>query len=96
MPDSRIEHCLDLCARARDLGGDDLARTLIELQQELRSLHNDNSGPKGDFAPSEPEDEGWKHEPIITMDMNGYLTGWNRGAESVSYTHLTLPTNREV
>jgi diguanylate cyclase (GGDEF)-like protein/PAS domain S-box-containing protein len=81
MPDSRIEHCLDLCARARDLGGDDLARTLIELQQELRSLHNDNSGPKGDFAPSEPEDASWKHEPIITMDMNGYLTGWNRGAE---------------
>ena len=39
---------------------------------------------------------------IYMIDPDGVITSWNAGArrfkgyEAVSYTHLTLPTNREV
>ena len=42
MPDPRFQRCLDLCAQAHDLGGEDLSRKLIELQQALRSLGIDS------------------------------------------------------
>ena len=35
---------------------------------------------------------GWS---FVQMDLDGYC-GWLPAPASVSYTHLTLPTNREV
>lgn len=81
MPDSRIQRCLDLCAQAHNLGGEDLSRTLIELQQALGSLDSDKPETATDTTPPEADLARWQHEPVITMDMHGYLTGWNRGAE---------------
>lgn len=78
---TRIDRCLELCARARALGGEELRRPLSDLQQELLSLQNDNSGlpPTAQLAAADSAD--WMSEPVITMDMAGYLTGWNRGAQ---------------
>jgi diguanylate cyclase (GGDEF)-like protein/PAS domain S-box-containing protein len=82
MPDSRIERCLDLCAGAHKQSGEDLSRSLIELQNELRSLNNDNIRTNETGAiPADCSLDDWIHEPVISMDMAGYLTGWSRGAQ---------------
>jgi len=78
MPDSRIGHCLDLCIRAVDLSGEELSRSLIELQQALQSLKNDS---RDETPPADYSTDDWDHEPVIDMDMAGYMTGWSRGAQ---------------
>ena len=37
-----------------------------------------------------------KAQPKASHYINGRFVDDDHGAESVSYTHLTLPTNREV
>ena len=32
----------------------------------------------------------------IIPERGGLVSGWSCGGRAVSYTHLTLPTNREV
>ncbi len=76
MSDLPIDRCLALCTRAQNSGGGDLARLLTELHDELQALQ----------APATPQavpdtEFDWRHEPVITMDMAGYLTGWNHGAQ---------------
>ena len=82
MPDLRVKRCLELCAGAQQLqSGDDLACALNELQHELQLIANEKSGflrPAGD---SEWHRDELKTEPVITMDMSGYITGWNPGAQ---------------
>ena len=76
MPDSRIDRCLELCSQARTQSGDELARSLSDLQQALLSLQDENSA----LAPMSSEGS---EEPVITMDLSGYLTGWNTGAQTL-------------
>ena len=38
---------------------------------------------------------GWE-QVLHTMDTGDFLVVYNMHVEPVSYTHLTLPTNREV
>ena len=80
MPDIRIDHCLELCLKAHDLNGEALTQTLDELRHELHVLRNLSAENSSDHFPpgSNPD---WIHEPIVSMDMDGYLTGWNRGAQ---------------
>ena len=78
MPEVSARYCLELCARASTanaLGDESLSGILAELQQALLSLSSDETTSTGD------QDSGWKHEPVITMDIAGYLTGWNQGAQ---------------
>ncbi|WP_263771393.1 putative bifunctional diguanylate cyclase/phosphodiesterase [Propionivibrio soli] len=79
MTDARIDRCLDLCAMARQAQGDDLAQTLDSLKQELELLSHDRNGVPAEFL-SGPEKQ-WIKEPLITTDLAGYVTGWNRGAQ---------------
>lgn len=85
MSDSRIDRCLDLCATAISLSGDEAAQPLIDLQHELRSLRGDTCGDMPAASPGanpvSARSDGWMSEPVITMDMAGYLTGWNSGAQ---------------
>ena len=76
MTDSRIDRCLELCSLARTQSGDELARSLIDLQQALLSLQSERSA-------SAPVNSAWIDEPVITMDLSGYLTGWNTGAQTL-------------
>jgi diguanylate cyclase (GGDEF)-like protein/PAS domain S-box-containing protein len=76
-PNSRLDRCLELCTRALALDGDERGRSLIELQQELQSLQRAASTP-ATAAPAGP-----RIDPVITMDLAGYLTGWNSGAQSL-------------
>ena len=80
--DARLGHCIDLCALARGLRGDELLRALSELQGTLQTIARDESSTPGDATPH-ADSPDWTLEPIITMDMTGYLTGWNKAAETV-------------
>ena len=78
MPEATLQRCLALCARARALCGEAPDAVLVELEAELQTLAHAqavaaNPLPSNDFD--------WQHEPVITMDLAGYLTGWNRGAQ---------------
>lgn len=81
-PDFRLRHCIDLCALARGLRGDELLRALSELQNTLQSISTDNGNAHGEAA-STGDTPDWTLEPIISMDMAGYLTGWNEAAQVV-------------
>lgn len=80
MPESQIDHCLKLCAQARELEGERLIEALDKLKFELLSFREACRGAGCETAGSASE-AGWTHEPVITMDMAGYLTGWNIGAQ---------------
>ena len=80
MADSIIAHCLDLCAQARGLSGEELSAALTDLQQALQSIQSTHADVAREHKP-EDSNIGWMHEPLITMDMAGYVTGWNRGAQ---------------
>lgn len=72
MTDQRLTQCLVLCRQAQELQGDALAQTLSDLQLRLQWLQED--APEATIEV--PHDE-----PIISMDLAGYLTGWNAGAQ---------------
>ncbi len=80
MSKALISRCLYLCAQAKDLSGDELARTLIELQEELQTLQTNNTENASDITPLAAI-EGWIPQPVITMDMAGYITDWNKDAQ---------------
>ena len=40
--------------------------------------------------------EGVKSRKVVEFGIQALKAVWHRGAVAVSYTHLTLPTNREV
>ena len=85
----QLARCIELCALARGLSGDELLRALGELQSTLQLTLQSIAGEEWG-TPKAPEKSGganpaaapdWTLEPIIAMDMAGYLTGWNRGAQ---------------
>jgi PAS domain-containing protein len=80
MSESRIDDCLELCAQARELEGERLIEALDKLKIELLSFREACRGVGCETAGSASEAD-WTHEPVITMDMAGYLTGWNIGAQ---------------
>ena len=74
MPEQRLQRCLLLCAQARSERGNALHATLDALQESLEALASTpwvTADPHGEPPPT----------PIVTMDMTGYLTGWNEGAQ---------------
>ena len=81
MPEARIKRCLALCNRAQVLSGDDLAPLLSELQQELQLLVNEKYDPELPSLDHEINNDERTADPVITMDVSGYVTGWNQGAQ---------------
>lgn len=82
MAENRIAQCLALCQRVRDLQGDDLDQALVELEQALQSIHRDSLAPPAPEAVLQhAQILEQLREPVITMDMAGYLTSWNKGAQ---------------
>lgn len=77
----RLRQCLDLCARALSLRDDERSHVLSELRRKLAMLLEDFEFPETAVAGSTPRSHERPHEPVITMDVAGYITGWNRGAQ---------------
>ena len=84
MADQRIAQCLQLCQQARGLQGDALAQTLDELRSNLEQLAAERNAPALDALQLNARRIIEQlQEPIITMDLTGYLTGWNKGAQNL-------------
>lgn len=79
MRDPRIGRCLQLCRLAREQEGNQLAQILDDLQATLHHIQSD--APQA-AAPAEPPDRA-PGDPLIAMDMAGYLTSWNEGAQAL-------------
>lgn len=83
MPDKVLEKCLELCRQARLQQGEAQERTFDLLEETLIKTGEV-------FRTAPPSSAAMQYharileqlrEPVITMDLAGYLTGWNRGAE---------------
>ena len=79
MSDIRIDRCLELCESAQ-LRDAELLQHLRELHATLVSIKNKPPEQLA-FPVCEHSGHDWHHKPIITMDMAGYVTGWNNGAQ---------------
>jgi diguanylate cyclase (GGDEF)-like protein/PAS domain S-box-containing protein len=76
MAESALDRCLVLARAASSLQGAALAETLAALDAAL--------GAAGARAPAAASDQGAAGEqPIFALDLAGYLTDWNRGAEAL-------------
>lgn len=84
MPEKHIAKCLDLCQRVRDLKGEDLLHALGELELALHSIRSDvDALPTPEDVQQQAQILDQLQEPVITMDMAGYLTNWNKGAQNL-------------
>ncbi|MGZ8320271.1 MAG: EAL domain-containing protein [Telluria sp.] len=80
MADDAIERCLALVQRARGERGDALAGALAELEGQLAELGAKGREAELRDAPVQPYDP---EEPALSLDLAGYLTGWNAAAETL-------------
>ena len=84
MHEDQIERCLLLCQRARHLQGHPLNKTLDELTLSLQAMASDHFPANQDALQLNAQRIiAQLQEPIISFDLNGYLTGWNKGAENL-------------
>jgi diguanylate cyclase (GGDEF)-like protein/PAS domain S-box-containing protein len=72
MPDRTLDQCIALCRTIRELDGAAQLQALSALECKLDELRAASLAPAVVSSPT---------EPMIRMDLMGYLTGWNAGAE---------------
>ncbi|MEO7497814.1 MAG: EAL domain-containing protein [Massilia sp.] len=72
MDDTSLARCLDLVREARSQGGQAQSATLAELETLLAQANTLGAG-KPDLSA----------QPALTLDLAGYVTGWNKGAEAM-------------
>jgi diguanylate cyclase (GGDEF)-like protein/PAS domain S-box-containing protein len=77
--DRSLDHYIGLCRKARELDGAALLQALSELErglQEISASIQSGAMPAAGIPAALPE-------PMINMDLMGYITGWNAGAEKL-------------
>ena len=79
--DSLMTECLRLCRAARTEEGAARDATLDALETALLSLSKLSLPQSLAALELQAKILQQLREPVITLDLNGYLTGWNRGAE---------------
>ena len=87
MSEISIEDCLILCRQALVLQGNEQQICLGKLEQALQSLRFKANPSPSAYLQSRILEQ--LREPIITMDLAGYLTGWNQGAQTL-FAHSSL------
>lgn len=80
MPESALALCLDLCRQARRLEGDARAEVLAQLEGLLDAANGGASDAAPQGAGDAPSSPAEVQGPIITMDLTGYIVGWNQDA----------------
>jgi diguanylate cyclase (GGDEF)-like protein/PAS domain S-box-containing protein len=85
MADSALlERCLGLAREARTQKGAALAQTLEQLDGALLELKALRDAPPADKLRQQHAHTFERSpEPVIVLDLAGYLTGWNKGAEQL-------------
>ena len=76
----RLRQCIDLCTTALSLSDGEPSRVLSELHHTLTLLLGEPESFGALVGATETVGIE-QHDPVITMDMAGYITGWNRGAQ---------------
>jgi diguanylate cyclase (GGDEF)-like protein/PAS domain S-box-containing protein len=77
MAESALERSLALARAAHALQGDALARTLSALETALEEANAERLRRQRD------DSFDLSDEPVVMLDVAGYLTGWNKGAEAL-------------
>jgi len=77
-PEPTLAQCIGLCQQARDQSGERLQRTLDSLERMLARLGDDHCCKNAPPSPPQAPEQ-----PIIQMDLAGYITDWNAAAESL-------------
>ncbi len=89
MPDTALERGLILARAARGLEGDDLQHTLARLEAALEEAQAAAHPPAEILRRQHADTFEQSDEAVIVLDLAGYVTGWNRGAEMMfGYTAL--------
>ncbi|MES2129897.1 MAG: EAL domain-containing protein [Pseudomonadota bacterium] len=83
MADSALERSLILLRAARTLQGDALAAHLAELEQALEQARQEANESAEKLRKLHADTFDMSDEPVIVLDLAGYLTGWNKGAEAM-------------
>jgi len=80
MTDAALRRCLDLCRQLRAAGreANEITTLVDELETTLTRL-----GRVGGESPFQSRIIAQLREPIVTMDLAGYITGWNSAAEAL-------------
>ena len=77
MAESALERSLALARAAHALQGDALARALAALEAALEEANAER------LRQQREESFDLSDEPVVMLDLAGYLTGWNKGAEAL-------------
>ena len=81
--ETSIQHCLQLCRRARATQGDEQHRVLNELEEILRSSAQNLTSPFTETSLLQTQILAQLREPVMILDRAGYLTGWSQGAQTL-------------
>ncbi|SDH48188.1 putative bifunctional diguanylate cyclase/phosphodiesterase [Propionivibrio dicarboxylicus] len=77
-PDLILAQCIALCQQARTQSGEDAHRKLESLERILGKLNDEYCCNNPTWKPLEASEQ-----PIIRMDLTGYITDWNNAAEAL-------------
>lgn len=85
VPEPLVRRCIDLCARIDEADGELRTRAVAELGKVLGELESLIDQRQGARLPIEVQSRvlAQLQEPVIAMDLTGYVTGWNKGAETL-------------
>jgi diguanylate cyclase (GGDEF)-like protein/PAS domain S-box-containing protein len=84
MGDSALDRCIALSRAARTQDGPALAETLSQLDAALQEVKAVQDTPVADKLRAQHAHTFEQSlEPVIVLDLAGYLTGWNKGAEAL-------------
>ncbi|MCG2583266.1 bifunctional diguanylate cyclase/phosphodiesterase [Massilia sp. TS11] len=81
MADTTLDLCMALARAARSQEGAALAQTLDKLDAALAELRAAQAPDR--LRAQHAHTFASSPEPVIVLDMAGYLTGWNRAAENL-------------
>jgi diguanylate cyclase (GGDEF)-like protein/PAS domain S-box-containing protein len=83
MAESPLERSLTLLRIARTQEGDALAQTLAALEAALEKTGDAQAAGEASLCQQVADRFAQSDEPVLTLDLAGYLTGWSRGAEAL-------------
>jgi diguanylate cyclase (GGDEF)-like protein/PAS domain S-box-containing protein len=83
MAESALARCLSLSRAARGMEGVALAQALAELEAALLEAGAGQQAEPGILLQEDADSFDLSDEPVIMLDLAGYLTGWNKGAEAL-------------
>ncbi|MDP3669756.1 MAG: EAL domain-containing protein [Telluria sp.] len=83
MSESALERSLILARAARTLEGDALAQVLARLEAALQQAQAEQHPEAARARPAGADSFELSDEPVIVLDLAGYLTGWNRAAQAL-------------